>query len=64
MSIFDDRDPSWTYTGDWAKVSESPALDETVHLSAGTGEIAEFSFSGGCVAQNCESAQRPLNRRL
>ncbi|KJA20481.1 hypothetical protein HYPSUDRAFT_43186 [Hypholoma sublateritium FD-334 SS-4] len=46
MSIFDDRDASWTYTGDWAKVSEFPALDETVHLSAGTDGIAEFSFSG------------------
>ena len=62
MSIFDDRDASWTYTGDWAKVSESPALDETVHLSANAGGVAEFVFSGQCVrVQSFGLAQLPLN---
>jgi hypothetical protein len=44
--IYDDGDPAWSYTGNWASYSGSGPYDDTLHYTSTMGDAAELTFSG------------------
>jgi len=62
-SIVDDRDPRFTYTGEWVLGGSSSELDSTTHGSNVTGSTAVLTFNGtslglyGTIAPTNENGQ-------